>query len=488
MPEFMRSSDAFSWSMERDPALRSTIVTLVLLDRSPDWGHVIERFDRLCRTLPMFRQKVVPSPAPAPPRWELDPDFDLGFHMRRVTAPEPGTVDTVLEMARLVAMADFDRARPLWEATLIDGLADGGAALLCKVNHALTDGVGGVQIAMTLYDLSEVGEERGPMPAQAQSTAPRPLGGFEDVLRYEAGLAGAALTGALRAAPRLIINGVRRPGTVVAEAGATAASVYRTVRPISAPGSPIMRNRKLVRRLGIHEVPKPTLRSAGHVAGGSLNDAFVAAVTGGLRRYHYKHGVTVGDLHMTMPISIRTAADAMGGNRVTLMRFDVPVAVADPAERIRIIHERAAGVRNERSLPYTGIIAGVLSLMPRWYVGAALRNVDFMASDVPGIPVPVFLGGAGVRMQYAFSPTIGAGLNFTLLSYVDTCALGINVDTGAIPDYRSSTTVSSPVSTKCSRSPAEVEFRCGAVTGPAAGAGFRSCHRVWFRRLSCLSP
>ena len=42
-------------------------------------------------------------------------------------------------------MADFDRARPLWEATLIDGLADGGAALLCKVNHALTDGVGGVR-------------------------------------------------------------------------------------------------------------------------------------------------------------------------------------------------------------------------------------------------------------------------------------------------------------------------------------------------------
>jgi diacylglycerol O-acyltransferase / wax synthase len=61
-------------------------------------------------------------PAPAPPHWEIDSDFDLGFHMRRVTAPEPGTVDTVLEMARHAAMAAFDRARPLWEATLIDGL------------------------------------------------------------------------------------------------------------------------------------------------------------------------------------------------------------------------------------------------------------------------------------------------------------------------------------------------------------------------------
>lgn len=200
--------------------------------------------------------------------------------------------------------------------------------------------VGGVQIAMTLYDRDEVGEERGPMPAQAEATAHRPLYGFRDVLRYEAGLVGAALTGALHAAPTLMINGVRRPGTAVAAAGATAASIYRTVRPISAPGSPIMRNRKLIRRLGIHEVPKTRLRMAGHIAGGSLNDAFVAAVTGGLRRYHDKHGVTVGDLHMTMPISIRTAADAMGGNRVTLMRFDVPVAAADPAQRIRIIHQR----------------------------------------------------------------------------------------------------------------------------------------------------
>ena len=64
-----------------------------------------------------------------------------------------------------------------------------------------------------------------------------------------------------------------------------------------------------------------------------------------------------------------------------------------------------------------------------------LRNVDFVASDVPGFSMPVFLAGAAVRMQYAFSPTIGAALNVTLLSYVDTCSLGINVDTGAIPDF-----------------------------------------------------
>ena len=174
MAEFLRNSDAFVWSIECDPRLRSTIVTLVLLDRTPDWCELVNRFELLSRTMPMFRQRVISSPTPAPPRWEVDPDFDLAFHLRRVTAPKPGTVDTLLEMARLAAMADFDRARPLWEATLIDGLADGGAALLCKLNHALTDGIGAVQIAMTLYDRTEQPEERGrPMPSEPEPTVVR---------------------------------------------------------------------------------------------------------------------------------------------------------------------------------------------------------------------------------------------------------------------------------------------------------------------------
>ena len=118
MAEFMRSSDAFSWSMERDPGLWSTIVTFVLLDRSPDWGQIVERFDLLCRTLPMFRQKVVPSPAPAPPRWEhrfrlrswlphAAGERSPARHRRHRAGDGPVRGD-----------GDFDRARPVWEATL----------------------------------------------------------------------------------------------------------------------------------------------------------------------------------------------------------------------------------------------------------------------------------------------------------------------------------------------------------------------------------
>jgi diacylglycerol O-acyltransferase / wax synthase len=435
MTEFMRNTDAFTWAMESDPRLRSTVVSVVLLERSPDWDAVRERFDLLSRKLPMVRQRVAASPPPAPPRWEYDRDFDLNYHMRRAAVRAPGTLDDVLELARLAEMQDFDRARPLWETTFVDGLENGGAAMVCKFHHALTDGIGGVQIAMNLFNLSEELYEHEPLPPEPEVSRPPLLSGYRDTWRYDTGLLGGAVTGAVKWAPRLVYDSVRRPVGTMRSAAATAASVYRTVRPIRRTGSPLITDRGLIRRLGVHQVPMPPLREAAHRCGGALNDAFVAGVAGGLRRYHQKHGVAVGDLHLTMPISLRTRADEIGGNRVTLMRFDVPVGEADPAARIRAIHQRTGAVRDERSLPYTQLIAGVLNLVPRWYIGSVLRHVDFLASDVPGVPVPVFLGGAPVRAQFAFGPTIGSSVNVTLLTYVDTCALGINVDTAAIPDY-----------------------------------------------------
>lgn len=438
MTDFMSQTDAFTWAMESDARLRSTVVTVILLDRSPDWDVVRERFGALSHTLPIWRERVVESPPPAPPRWETAPDFDIDFHLRKVSAPEPGNLDGVLEMARVAAMADFDRARPLWTATLIEGLDDGGAAVLCKFHHALTDGVGGIQIAMHLFDLTE--EPRSIESVRTGAGEPQvhehgPLSGYLDALRYDLGLVRQAVSGAAGSAPKLVFNAIRHPLQTVTEAGEMAASVYRTMRPVTETGSPLMKERTLVRRLGVHEVPLPKLKAAAHRGGGALNDAFVAGIAGGLRRYHEKHGVRIGDLHLTMPISVRTDDDDEGGNHITLARFDVPVGEADPAARIAETRARTTKVRNEKSTPYIQIIAGAMNLMPRWYIGSVLRKVDFLASDVPGVPVPVYLAGAKVRIQYAFGPTIGSAVNVTLLTYVDTCSLGIDVDTGAIPDF-----------------------------------------------------
>ena len=190
--------------------------------------------------------------------------------------------------------------------------------------------------------------------------------------------------GTLKMAPKLISNGILRP--VHRFVGCGVGRVGLPDHPPCKPEGFIADEQpQSSPRLGVLEIPFPQLRAAAHHGDGALNDAFVAGVAGGLRLYHEKHGVTVGDLHLTMPISLREEGDEMGGNRITVMRFDVPVGTADPAERIRQIHERTGKVRHEKSLPYTQWIAGALNMMPRWYIGSILRNVDFLCSDVPGI-------------------------------------------------------------------------------------------------------
>jgi hypothetical protein len=144
---FMRESDAFSWYMERDPALRSTILAIAWLDRSPKWHVLTDRIERASRTIPLFRMHPVEPPVRlSTPRWTVDDDFDLSWHLRRVAAPPPRTPATVLDLARVAATTVFDPAHPQWEFTLVNHLKGGRAALMMKLHHSLTDGVGGTQL------------------------------------------------------------------------------------------------------------------------------------------------------------------------------------------------------------------------------------------------------------------------------------------------------------------------------------------------------
>jgi diacylglycerol O-acyltransferase len=440
--DFLRHSDAFAWEMEHDAALRSTVVTLLLLDRSPDLARVRDGFERATVLVPMLRRRVVHSAPPAPPRWEDDPDFDLDFHVRRLTATakddgEPG-LDDLLELARRAEMDDFDRARPLWEATVVEGLTldgePGRAALLLKLHHSLTDGVGGVQLAMAILDLGPDPTPREPVAPVPPQRVPGPLTPWTASAAYDAGLLRSLAGGLVRHAPGALRAGLLHPVDTARDVAAMTSSVMRTVRPINQTGSALMAERRLVRHLAVLDVPLADLKNAAHTCDVSLNDAFLAAVTGGLRRYHERHGAEVGDVHVTMPVSLRTDGDAPGGNRITLMRLDMPAGIRRADTRMKAVHGRVQPVRSERSLPYTQAIAGALNLLPRWYLAAMLRHVDVLVSDVPGVPVPLWLGGAQVTMQYPFGPTIGAGVNVTLMSYVDTCAIGVNADSGAVPD------------------------------------------------------
>jgi WS/DGAT/MGAT family acyltransferase len=434
MVSFMRNTDAFALGMEADARLRSTVVSIVLLDRSPDWEVLRDRFERVARLMPMFRQRVVPSLPPAPPRWVYDADFDLRYHLRRVTAPAPRDLSAVLEIARRAELDEFDHARPMWSVTLVEGLANSEAAVVVKLHHSLADGIGALQIARLVFDLTPEPADLGPLPPVPEAVEPGLLDAVRHSVGYEIAAVGHLAKAAALAAPAVLVGGVLHPRATVRSVVDTTASVYRTVRPINETSSPIMRDRRTLREFCVHEVPLAALKDAGQRGGGSLNDAFLAGVTGGMRLYHELHGSTVDELRVTMPVSIRADDDPAGGNRISLIRFALPVSEADPVARIAQIHVRAGAARFERSLPYTQAIAGGLNLLPRWYIGAILRHVDFLASNVPGPRMQLYLGGATVRMQYGFGPTIGAGVNITLVTYRDTCALGINADSGAVPD------------------------------------------------------
>jgi WS/DGAT/MGAT family acyltransferase len=437
----MSDADALMWTIEKDPLLRSTITSVAVLDQSPDRDRLIDSLDRATRLVPRLRQRVVSnSMSIAPPRWEFDPHFDLNYHLRWMKAPGDGTLRDLLDVAQPIAMQGFDRARPLWEFTVIDGLADGRAGLIIKVHHAITDGVGAVKIAMHLFDLErEVPLDRGPMPDEPEIHVMNQLERMRDAADHERRR---QLGIARRSAAMLMSSASAVAADAPATArrlGATLASIGRMLAPATTPLSPIMTGRSLSVRFDTITVPLAELKAAAKKAEGKLNDAFVAGITGGLRRYHQKHGAAVDALRMTMPINIRTDATAdLAGNQFAPARFAVPLDIDDPVERMRATRDLVAQQRGEPALALAEPLAGILYRLPTSVTtgvfGSLLRGIDFVTSNVPGVPIPVFFGGARMEAQFAFGPMSGAATNITLLSYLDEVQIAVNSDPAAIPD------------------------------------------------------
>lgn len=431
----MSATDAFTSYMEHDPLLRSTVVVVMMFDRSPDHERVLTRFDYASRIVPGLRHHLVAPPMRmAPPLWTVDPDFDLSWHVRRVAAAPPATLESVLDFARTEGMGDFDDARPKWTWTTIEGLVGGTAAGILKIHHSLTDGIGGIELATQILDLEP--DALGP-----EDSAPAPdgrgLGGLGllcDAIAFQRNRVVRGARDIVVQAPRLTLRILREPQRAFGDAWRTGASIYRIVRPITETRSTVMTERRLGWHYAVLDIPTDELKRAGKTVGGSLNDAFLAGIAGGLERYHAWHGATPDSLRVTMPISVRTPDDPAGGNHITLMRFEVSTAPCSATDRMRMVHERVEQSRHEPSIPFTNAIAELLNLLPTSVVGSMLKHVDFLASNVPGLDSSLYLGGARLLRIYPFGPTIGAALNVTLLSYCSTCYIGVNCDTGAITD------------------------------------------------------
>lgn len=435
----MSDFETLMWRVESDPRLRSTVLGLYLLDQAPEWERLVAAHEWASRIIPRFRQRVVDPPLHlGAPAWVPDPDFDLGYHLRRVQVAQPGEFEQVLELAEQVAMTPFDRARSPWEAVLVDGLADGRAAYFLKVHHSVTDGQGGIQMLGLLHSRSREPSPDKPMPEPPEPQRATPVSVLGDQLVRRARSAPGDAAGILGRAAGLASRLVTRPDDAIAEASRFGRSLGRVLTPPPAEPSPLLRGRSLSWRFGTLEVGLDELKRAAKAAGGSLNDAFVAALLGGFRLYHEANGAEIAELPMAMPISLRRGDHPMGGNRFAGARFAAPAGEPDPARRIRRVHDFVLTAREEPAIDALGMLAPALNLVPtplvtRWYL-AQTTDLDLQASNVAGIPYDVYMAGAKIERIYPFGPLPGCAVMAALVSHSGTCCIGFNMDPAAVTD------------------------------------------------------
>ena len=431
-------ADAVMYGVEEDPILRSVITVVITLDGEPDPKIVRERIDRMSRLVPKLRQRAVGNPMSlAPPRWEVDPNFDLDYHLRWVKSPNPVGLRPVFKMAEQMAEADFDRARPLWEMLMITGLEDDHSALIFKIHHSVTDGVGGLQMAALIFDLDRQGQELGPMPdAPAGETAT-----VGDRLRqgidFQAKTVVGDMRNAVEAGTDFVKDTVTDPIGMATSAGEMAASLSRMLAPASEPMSTVFGERSLSVYFDLVDIPLDALKKAGKANKGTLNDAFMAGVAGGLRRYHERYGTIPDALRVNMPVNLRSPADAgKEGNAWVPARFPVPMNEADAGKRIQQLHPVLRQARTEPAAVLTDQVYRLLTMLPRslatFVAGGLMKGTDLVATNVPGPPIPVFFAGTQVTHLLPYAPKAGAAVNCALMSYNGVAQVGVNIDTVAV--------------------------------------------------------
>lgn len=437
--------DAVMWGVETDPELRSVITLVAFLDKKPDKKVIRKRMEEMSIRVPALRRRVVGNPVSlVPPRWEST-DFDLDYHLQFRRAPGKRDERAVLEIAEHMAEQDFDRARPLWEAYVVEGMEDGRAALIMKIHHAITDGVGGMAMAASLFDLSD------DPSARPEEELPPPDEDEEDVDildRVGEGIEwqGRRVMGQARSAvgkgAGMVQGAVTNPVGAARDSVDFAASASRLLAPAGTPLSPVMQGRSLGVRFESLSLPLADLKAAGKRNGGTLNDAFMALVSGALARYHAKHGVSLDEapaVRVNMPVNLRAKGDAtVSGNRWVPARFPLPLGPADAAARIRELSPLLKQARTEPALEISEPLFRLMTSLPRPAVtalaGGMMKGTDVAATNVPGPPIPVYVAGAKVDQLVPFAPKGGAAINVAMMTYNGIAELGINIDTAAIYD------------------------------------------------------
>ena len=412
---------------------------LVIFDGPPpSRDDFVEHIESRLHLVPRYRQKLAfPRFGMGRPVWVDDPCFNLEYHVRHTALPRPGSFEQLRKLTGRIYSQRLDRSKPLWETWLVQGLEDNRFALITKTHHSMIDGISGVDLASVLFDLEPVPRHVEPEPWTPQ---PLPSGaeliadGVRDAVRAPLGLAQRA-AGAIQSPGRALRN-AREAAEGIGEvlwAGLNPAPQL----PLNVPIGPHRRIERVVAQLSDLKTIKAEL-------GGTVNDVVLAVVAGALRSWLRSRGVRTEGLELRglVPVSIR-AEDEHGelGNRIAAMRGPLPVYVDDPVERLRVVTEAMAGIKESKQALGAEVIAGLTGFAPPTILAQAsrlnfsTRLFNLIVTNVPGPQFPLYLLGRELQevVPLAFLPEDHA-MAVAIMSYNGIVDFGLLGDFDAMPD------------------------------------------------------
>lgn len=384
--------------------------------------------------MPRLRQRITPGALLDRPHWENDPDFDVANHVREIRLSAPGDEAAFRRVAEQVQGELFDHDHPEWHLCFVTGLDDGRVGLIERAHHALVDGVGGVDLAAVFLDLDPAGR-----PPQPRPLAPPPEGSLL-AEALDAGRNGAAW--AVRAARATAqhptetvrsVVGLARGFATIAENGLLAPDA--SLNAVAGPR----------RQLAWVRSRLDKVKSAGHAAGGTVNDVVLAAVTSGLRDLLVARGEPLPyglAVKALVPVNQRGVEDIPTlGNRVSGVLAPLPVGIGDPAARLDTIVATMRRLKASGEADAVDAFLHAADLLPPPVAHAMVRGADhqrlinLVVTNVPGPPLPLFLLGAEMLEAFPVVPlAANLAVGVAVLSYNGALNLGLTADADAFAD------------------------------------------------------
>ncbi|HMC38548.1 MAG TPA: wax ester/triacylglycerol synthase domain-containing protein [Acidimicrobiales bacterium] len=455
----MSDQESLMWNIEKDPWLNPSGALLTILDRPADFDLLLARIRYGITRLPRLRERVVPGLGRlAPPVWATDADFDLGYHVRRLRLPEPGSMRQLLDLVTRLYEEPYDRTRPLWLFYCIEGLPDGRGALFVKQHHSVADGIGALRMAEVYTDL-----ERDVTPPPAvdldQVIADALVGELGELLEAGADTSDSILD----TATRTLTHNLRRQAGIAwrTAGGITDLATHPTrVAPLVAGaveqvrsavdtvgggrkidgGAPLWTKRSRRRHLEVLHLSLEDAKAAAKSLNGSVNDLFVTGAALGALAYHAERGVPIQALNMTFVVSTRSDKEA-GGNSFTPVPVQIPVGDAELTTEERfdqvgaLMAARRAGVKGRGAM---SAVAGLVNLLPTSVSTRVARQqaakVDLATSNIRGAPIQTYIAGAAVLSCIPLGPVAGTAANLTTISQNGWMDMGLLVDPVAVKD------------------------------------------------------